>query len=912
MASQDDEFFKSLLAAFAIEAAEHTQSLSDLLLRLEEVGDKGDPTLVEEIYREAHSLKGAARAVNLLTVENVCQALETVFSVWKKGQLTTSPELFDALHQGVDTVTALLSASDSDQTPQITGIIERLNQLARGTSAASPAIPSFSIDFEAFKPTLFSTGENLSAFAAQNISPSDDDASSGETISGRGTGNDAFPVPRPYESLSPLSFLVHEEPETSEPNAPQPAPLIDNALSEEKAAAVPTTSESKISPTLPGSLPPVPTSTPIASSSEAVKPVAPPQINGSAPPTRSPAIVSEETVRVATARLDGMLLQAEEMLLVKQAALERAAELRRITAQFGLWRKEWNKILPDFRIAGGEENEFSSLPFMRRMLDFMEWNRSYVQGLEEQVTALARTAEIDRRATGGLVDNLLEDAKKLLMLPFSHLMGIFPKMVRDLARHQEKELTLDIQGGDVQIDKRILEELKDPLIHLLRNSVDHGIETTVQRAATNKPAVATISLRVSQKSGSEVEVRISDDGRGINAEAVKASALKNGLLSPERAEFLTQAETFDLIFQSSLSTSPIITEISGRGLGMAIVREKVEKLGGHISVESQFGLGTTFCITLPLTLATFRGVLVEVKSQTFVLPATEVERVIRVPLSDVRRVHNRDTITLPRTRRSDGSVGDVDGRPNQRERDVLPFVPLADILELRQGVESHSQERNDLRLAVVLASSEHRIAFEVDAILSEQEVLVKPFSKPLVRVRNVAGATILASGKAVPILNTSDILISSSRYVSASGGISSSFRNENTASLDSSDGDATPKKSILVAEDSITSRMLLKNILESAGYQVTTAVDGLDAFTTLKSGLFDLVVSDVDMPRLNGLDLTAKIREEGRFDELPVILVTARSTREDRERGIDVGANAYIVKSTFNQNDLLEVVQRLI
>jgi len=322
------------------------------------------------------------------------------------------------------------------------------------------------------------------------------------------------------------------------------------------------------------------------------------------------------------------------------------------------------------------------------------------------------------------------------------------------------------------------------------------------------------------------------------------------------------------------------TKGRGTGLGLAIVKEKVEKLNGALFVETELGKGTRFRIILPLTLARFRGVLVRVGEYLFVLPTSNVEQAVRVAKHDIKTVENRETIVL--------------------SGQAMSLARLSDVLNLPQQAEV--EREREMQLVVVLAASNLRIAFIVDEVLNEQEVLVKPLGKQLTRVRNIAGATVLGSGKVVPILNVPDLLRCAVR-ASATGVRAASIPISSIA---------VKKKSVLVAEDSITSRTLLKNILETAGYRVETAVDGIEGYTKLRSGTFDLVVSDVEMPRMDGFGLTTKVRADKKLTELPVVLVTALESREDREHGIDVGANAYLVKSSFDQSNLLEVVRRLI
>jgi two-component system chemotaxis sensor kinase CheA len=419
----------------------------------------------------------------------------------------------------------------------------------------------------------------------------------------------------------------------------------------------------------------------------------------------------------------------------------------------------------------------------------------------------------------------------------------------------------------------------------VRNCLDHGIETPEERARQQKPPRGTITLTFEAKDSRLVEITVSDDGAGIDVDQVKSAALKLGLISAETIARQSQQETLALIFQSGISTSPIITDISGRGLGLAIVREKAEKLGGGVSVDTQRAVGTTFRLLAPLTLATFRGILVCVREHVFVLPTSHVERALRVSQKDIRTVENRETIPLDDQIVALVGLGNVLGLPARREN-------LWSSAAWAAGPTDHIP-------VVVLASSNQRIAVYVDEVLAEDEFLVKGLGKQLRRVRNIAGATVLGTGKVVPVLNVPDLLKSAVRAAAV----------ETPAVTGQT---ATRSGKILVAEDSITARTLLKNILETAGYQVATAIDGADALTQLCSSEFDLVVSDVDMPRLSGFELTTKIRGDRKLAELPVVLVTALESREDRERGIDVGANAYIIKRSFDQSNLLEVVHRLL
>lgn len=758
MSDQDQEFRTRLLRAFNIEAQEHLNAMASLLLALENKSEEAKrQENLETLFREAHSLKGAARAVNFNDVENLCQALEGFLAALKRGELTLSTELFDLLHEAVDSLAVLLSTADRERSGEAAN---RMRELVQKLKSPQQTVTA---------------GRARPAFVKES-------------------------QPKEPEKLPPA-----EEPE--------------------------------------------------------------PQPSGTA-----------ETVRIATAKLDSLLSQAEELLSAKALFDDLVDKLRSLNSMVGAWEKNYGKSAREAsmwlrRLEKGKGPAGEALT-LKRLLEPLSRGEIAVKALNSKSFRLLKTAEQDRRAFGGLVDNLQDEARRALMFPFSSLLEVFPTMARTLARDRGKSVDLQIQGAEIEVDRRILEEIKDPFIHLIRNAIDHGIETSEDRMRLNKPARGRITIAISAKTGNWIETAIADDGAGIDAAGVRDAALKRGLLSAENAENVNERELLSLIFESGLSTSAFVTDLSGRGLGLAIVREKVEKLGGSLWVETQRGIGTIFHLLLPLTLVTFRGLLVRVGEQLFVIPSSHVERSIRVSPEAIKTVENRQTVQL-------------DGEP-------LALVPLSAVLELHKRGEPSIPYVQ----VVVLSFGAARIGFRVDEAVDEREVLVKKLGPPLLKVRNVSGATVLAGGRIVPILNVADLMKSAVR-----AGDTQSARAPEAKQED---------KAVLVAEDSITARMLLKNILESAGYRVATAVDGMDALTQLRARRFDLVVSDVDMPMMNGFDLTAKIRGDRELAELPVVLVTALESRADRERGIDVGANAYIVKSSFDQSNLLEVIRRLL
>ena len=749
MDTKDEEFLKRLQATFRIEAEEHIHELTSGLIELEKSSDtEKKKKVLETIFREAHSLKGAARSVNMKDVESICQMLESVFGELKNERITLSAGQFDLIHNSIDNITKMVS---KDGIKDIMDTRELIKQL---------------------------------------------------------------------QSIIQIDQKEKTQEKQRQFNLPSNKVPVAKEILEERP-------------------------------------------------------LQTETVRIPTAKLDPLFLQAEQMIQSKIATTQRTSELKNIIDFIDSWKTELRKW-----------DSHQSVNNALYLKEINDWNNEKLNVLEANLAVVFQAVENDQRSFGRMIDDHVESMKNVLMLPVSTIIEGFPKFVRDLARSQGKDAELIVHGKEIEVDKRILEELKDPLIHLIRNCVDHGITKPTERKFVNKPSNAKLTLSFNATESRHLEIIVSDDGTGIDVEKVRKAAVKAGIIDKESIENLSIQETLALIFQSGVSTSQIITDISGRGLGLAIVREKVEKLGGSVSVESQPNIGTTFRLLLPLTLATFRGILVRIGEYYAAIPTVNVERAVRVNREEIKTVENRETIML-------------DGK-------ILKIVNLENVLGLSGRRKNKSNIQVDkmaqpifIQLLILIYANE-RIAFIVDEIFDELQILVKELGKQLSRVRNVSGATVLGSGKVVPVLNITDLMRSANRT------------DTSKKESEEKETEAAKKYKILVIDDSITARTLIKNIVESAGYIVETAFDGVDAFTKALIGEFDLIVSDIDMPRMNGFELTTKIRKDKKLCELPIVLVTALESREDREHGIDVGANAYIVKSSFDQSNLLEVIKKLL
>jgi len=767
----DTEIQKQLLSAFQIEAQERIEAMFSGLSDLEgaEPGEIPE-TVLDTVYREAHSLKGAARSVNLLAIESLCQEMENIFAAVKADSLQMSRELFDTLHAAVR-------------------VIEQ---------AAAPTENQDNVSSQ-IHPMVQSLAEFASARIFDTPSPkADAKAPSGDAIAKAGK---AEPRPGPDEGAE--------------------------ASDEKKPAA---------------------------------------------------KALFSQSVRISTDKLDALLLKTEELITYKQTSAEHLNQLTQLQEMIREWRQQWKIFQNDFRQLQGLKSHGGVID---RTIQFIDNARETMQDLDLRVKQRAAAFEYNRRHFKGLIDDLLSETKKTALLPFSTLFTAFPRMVREIAHDQGKSVELKLSGDAIEVDKRILEGIKDPLMHLLRNAIDHGIESPATRRKNNKPEKGSIQITASQLESNHVCLEIVDDGRGVDAAAIKADAVKKGIVTTDAVETLSDAEAFNLIFRSGISSTTMVTEISGRGLGMSIVRESLENLGGLISIASEAGMGTTFLITLPVTLATFRGVLIEVSGRLFILPNAHISHSMHILPEAIQTVENQNMISF-------------NAHP-------LALVFLADILGLPASDAQTGRNKHKTIPVVVLENGNRQIAFGVDAVLNEQEVLVKSLGKQLKKVRHISGATFLGNAQVVPILNINELLESAS-------GQSASAPKPRAITAQAADS----PKSILIVEDSFTSRTLLKNILEASGYQIQTAIDGTDGLSRLKSQHFDAVVSDVEMPRMGGLELTENIRADKALADLPVILITSLDSPKDKERGVEVGADAYIVKGSFDQSNLLEMLNRLL
>lgn len=886
----DSEIMAMVLAAFQEEQAEHCQAIGDILLDLER--DPQTPKrkeVLDQLFREAHSLKGGARAAGIEPVELLAHRIEDVFSAVRSGALVLTPDVCDPIYASLDAIRDIMSQVSANQPVLIEpyqGLLNTLGQILESEQQTNNAAPA---PASSNPPSL------------PNI-PS-------------------FPIPSPDDEPYPVDVSppMREKEVDEEP--------IDDlriiAMAESPVAVDETSIVMDESPAAANEMP-------IAADGSSTEMV----MSSPAPPRPTPASESSDdahwetvstTVRLSTSSLDSLLNETGELITCSVRASQRLADAQHIADPMLRWRRLWRQArpvitmiqenIPEFQPTvhhldrhdetssanhkrdQSHEQHHIPLHAIATMLETLMQANTILGELEKNMSAHVRKMTEDYSRLAAVIDRLHDQVRRTRMLPLTTLLSPLRLQMREMARSAKKDVVLMLDDGGAEADRQVLERLREVLLHLLRNAVDHGIESTERRIANGKPPQGTIALRASV-SGDYLAIVVEDDGTGLDIRVIRERAREHGLMSDTELTRVQDDDLIDLIFAPGFSTRQTVSTLSGRGVGLDIVRSQVERMHGRVAVQSTPGVGCAFTISVPLSLTSSHGLLLRVSDATYMLPLESVQRIVSVTPNDIQIVEGRAAYIL-------------DGRP-------IALMHLADLLGevtsivQRQAPDTHRAQHSFLAvgqnaggrsLALLLGSGERQVACMVDAVLGEQELVVHRLPAPINRLRFIAGATILADGSVVPILDLVDVIraaIGSRRMVNMQAKVAEAQR----------------RPTVLVVDDSITTRTLEKNILEAAGYHVHLATDGAEALNVLdtlaNNGGCDLLLSDVDMPRLNGFDLTTQVRTHRTFQHLPIVLVTSLDKPADRERGIAAGADAYIIKRSFDQQTLLDTIAQLI
>lgn len=803
---------KELRDLFKVETEEHLQSLEKGLLRLE--SDPADAKSLDEVFRDAHSLKGSARMVGVKDIELIGHGIEDLLGKVRKGDAGITAPMIDNIYKAMDAVRKLAqeAVTGAHAGVDVSAVLE-LMAIERQQGAKSRQAG---------------------------------DASAGPAASIKDEKTEAVPpaqVKNPDMAAQELKEAGKEPvKETVKANRGRLATVREAVKG--GAAAV---DARKAGPE-----------------------------EGSAHHDDTPH--AADTIRVDTHKLDELMTRAGELTVMKTRLNRRFSQVEEI---LDAWEDAHRSLSAVTQAQSAYGARAATKPAESNNLGKL---RSGFASVGTMLASLKDNLYTDSSRFGAIADEVDSGIRDIRLLPFSKVFDLFPRMVREMSRERAKEVRLVIEGADATADKRIIEEIKDPLMHMVRNSIDHSIETPDERIRAGKTVIGTIRLSA-RRTDKDIIVEVSDDGRGIDTEAVKKAALKRKLFGEKELEAMSGDDIQNLIFLSGFSTSSFITDISGRGVGLDVVRANIEKLKGTVKVFSTPVAGCTFRLTLPVTLATARAMIAKDHGSSYAIPVEFIDTTRLLTPKDILQIEGRKAAVIDGRTYSVGKLSEILGVQADPSRHA-----------------SYSQGLKDgaLTPCLILAAGTEKFGVLVDELTDEQEVVLKPHGALLKRVRNVAGSTILGGGEVCMVLNPRDMLKTLKKSSAAPVAPSAQTSKE------------ARKQAILLVEDSITTRTQEKRILDAAGYEVVTAVNGVDALEKLAGRAFDGVVSDILMPEMDGLTLTARIRQDRRYKELPVILVTTLSTDEDKRRGLDAGANAYIPKPSFDQKMLLETLKRLV
>lgn len=808
----------SMLDLFRIEVEAQTTTLNNSLLALEQ--NLNSTETLKTLMRAAHSIKGAARIVDLDAVVQLAHELEECFVSAQAGSLVFSSDQIDFFLQAVDLLFQLAKIPELETDRWLTEhqpIFHELTQTLRTRvrEAGAPIVPS-------------------------------------------------TPAADPSPPVDPQSLPSPDRPET-----PPLAPPIADALS------APTAPQSEFAPPptsivdAPPIVPPSDPGNPIGTSSTWVEP-APPIGTASSiqttPQTLSPT--SDRSIRVSANNLNRLMGLAGESLVEANWLQPFADSLFQLRNQ----QAELAGLLEQFQTAAAHQS------LSQRSEDSLNAVKQQVQLCQQTLADRLNELELFIRRSTNLSDRLYREVIATHMRPFADGVQAFPRLVRDLAKQLGKQVKFEILGSATKVDRDILEKLEVPLTHLLSNAIDHGLETPSERVAAGKSPEGSLRLEAVHRAGM-LSITVTDDGRGIDLEQLRQTILNRQLTTPDLAAQLTEAELLEFLFLPGFSTGDQVTQISGRGVGLDIVQSMVQQVGGTVRPISRRGKGMSFHLQLPLTLSVVRTLLVQIAGEPYAFPLTRIDQIARLDRTTIQLSENYPYVSL-----NGHNIG---------------LIAAHQVLEL---ASSHFTQTH--LATVILSNRGSRYGVIVDQFLGEQDLVIRPLDPRLGKVKNLSAAALLADGSPVLVIDVEDF-VRSIEHLLAAGNLTQ-IRQAEQPSL------AKTQKRILVVDDSITVREMERKLLQNQGYAVEVAVNGIDGWNAIRTGQFDLIITDIDMPRMNGIELVTQLRQNPSFKALPVIVVSYKDREEDRLRGLEAGANYYLTKSSFQDDTFLHAVLDLI
>ncbi len=759
----DEDFLKQLLLTFRGEVGEQSDLIVQGLLELEKkMTTEARQAQMQQLFRAAHNVKGAAKGVGLEPVVTLAHKLETLFSGLKNSDQSPRQEVINLALEGID----------------------KLRKLGREL-APGDAAPEDMAHY-------------LAQLEALDISPQE------EAAPVKISQPQEEPLPLPPVAVREVSVPIIESDEV-------PASPSDSALSDQK-------------------------------------------------------VEENRILRIPSVRLDQTIALADEMQIYRLEMEGVYQQARKLETDF----HDLRHVLDGLSVELQKDAKLDSY----RKTEVSEHLPDLMGEIGRRALILRRTTKERKKRLDYLSTRLQNSLHMMRLVALSTITQSLLRNTREIGQQLGKQARLEVYGDSIELDRFVLDQLRSPLVHLLRNALDHGIESPEERLGAGKPPEGDLTLEITDERG-WITLSLKDDGRGLDLERVREKAIERGILTRAEARELAADKLQELIFLPGFSCRDDITQISGRGIGLDVVRSNLREIQGRVWVESQRGEGTRFYLQVPLTMATDHGLHISCAGESFVFPIASIDRMLAVEETELHALQSKQVVEL-------------DGRS-------VPVYELSDLLGLNRNTE-----RSDTTLSLVaLTAKGQQIALVVDEIIGEQEIVIKSFQPPLISVRHFKGGCLNLNGQTVLVMDPGAL-------------VETALSGPNPRLKAGGDRLAPPASTvhhILLVDDSITTRMLEKNILETQGFKVSIAVDGADAWNRLEKESFDLVISDIEMPGLDGFWLINEIRSNQSMNDMPVIIVSSLESDENKRRAMEGGADAYIVKGEFETASFLEMIK---
>ncbi|WP_033746415.1 chemotaxis histidine kinase/response regulator CheAY2 [Helicobacter pylori] len=814
---------QEIMEDFLIEAFEMNEQLDQDLVELEH--NPEDLDLLNRIFRVAHTIKGSSSFLNLNILTHLTHNMEDVLNRARKGEIKITPDIMDVVLRSIDLMKTLLvtirdtgSDTNNGKENEIEEVVKKLQAITSQNleGAKETSGTKETPEKEVKKEIKEKAKEEVKA----NKTPTAENPASDNPLADEPDLDYANMSAEEVEAE--IERLLNKRQEADKERRAQKK-QEDQAKPKQEVAPAKETPKTETPKTETPK-----TETPKTETPKAPKTETKAKAKADTEENKAPSIGVEQTVRVDVRRLDHLMNLIGELVLGK------------------------NRLI---RIYSDVEERYDGEKFLEE--------------LNQVVSSIS-----------AVTTDLQLAVMKTRMQPVGKVFNKFPRMVRDLSRELGKSIELIIEGEETELDKSIVEEIGDPLIHIIRNSCDHGIEPLEERKRLNKPETGKVQLSAYNE-GNHIVIKISDDGKGLDPVMLKEKAIEKGVISERDAESMSDREAFNLIFKPGFSTAKVVSNVSGRGVGMDVVKTNIEKLNGIIEIDSEVGVGTTQKLKIPLTLAIIQALLVGVQEEYYAIPLSSVLETVRI---------------------SQDEIYTVDGKSVLRLRDeVLSLVRLSDIFKVDAILESNSDV-----YVVIIGLADQKIGVIVDYLIGQEEVVIKSLGYYLKNTRGIAGATVRGDGKITLIVDVGAMMeMAKSIKVNITTLMNES---ENTKSKNS------PSDYVVLAiDDSSTDRAIIRKCLKPLGITLLEATNGLEGLEMLKNGdkIPDAILVDIEMPKMDGYTFASEVRKYNKFKNLPLIAVTSRVTKTDRMRGVESGMTEYITKP-YSGEYLTTVVKRSI